>query len=49
MSMAGLAMGNQVNANQLRRWVQLHGKRGDAPAARSAPAAGDDRRRADCL
>jgi transposase len=33
MSLAGLAMGNQVNANQLRRWVQLHGKRGDAPAA----------------
>ena len=33
MSLAGLAMGNQVNANQLRRWVQLHGKRGDTPAA----------------
>ena len=33
MSLAGLAMGNQVNANQLRRWVQLHGKLGDAPAA----------------
>jgi transposase-like protein len=33
MSLAGLAMSNQVNANQLRRWVQLHGKRGDAPAA----------------
>ena len=33
MSLAGLAMGNQVNANQLRRWVQLHGKRDDAPAA----------------
>jgi len=26
MSLAGLAMSNQVNANQLRRWVQLHGK-----------------------
>ena len=24
---AGLAMSNRVNANQLRRWVQLHGKR----------------------
>ena len=24
MSMAGLAMRNQVNANQLRRWVKLH-------------------------
>jgi transposase-like protein len=33
MSLAGLAMGNQVNANQRRRWVQLHGKGGDAPAA----------------
>lgn len=33
MSLAGLAMNNQVNANQLRRWVQLHGKRGDAPTA----------------
>jgi len=28
MSLAGLAMSNQVNANQLRRWVQLHGKLG---------------------
>lgn len=33
VSLAGLAMGNQVNANQLRRWVQLHGKRSVAPAA----------------
>jgi transposase-like protein len=33
MSLAGLAMGNQVNANQLRRWVQLHGRRDEAPAA----------------
>lgn len=33
MPLAGLAMGNQVNANQLRRWVQLHGKRRVAPAA----------------
>jgi transposase-like protein len=24
MSTAGLAMRNQVNANQLRRWVKLH-------------------------
>ena len=28
MSMAGLAMRNQVNANQLRRWVQLHRRHG---------------------
>ena len=35
MSLAGLAMSNQVNANQLRRWVQLHGK----PRAVSAAAA----------
>ena len=33
MSLAGLAMGNQINANQLRRWVQLYGKRGDEPAS----------------
>lgn len=33
MSLADLAMGNQVNANQLRRWVQLHGKRSVAPVA----------------
>ena len=33
MSLAGLAMGNQVNANQLRRWVQLRGRRDDLPAA----------------
>ena len=26
ISLAGLAMSNQVNANQLRRWVQLHGR-----------------------
>jgi transposase-like protein len=26
MSVAGLALSNQVNANQLRRWVQLHRK-----------------------
>ena len=25
VSVAGLAMSNQVNANQLRRWVKLHG------------------------
>jgi transposase-like protein len=39
-SLAGLAMSNQVNANQLRRWVQLHGNRagGSAvPAARLLP------------
>jgi transposase len=27
VSLAGLAMSNQVNANQLRRWVHLHGHR----------------------
>lgn len=32
MSLAGLAMNNQVNANQLRRWVQLHGKPSQATA-----------------
>ena len=32
MSMAGLAMRNQVNANQLRRWVTLH-RRGTGAAA----------------
>jgi transposase-like protein len=34
MSMAGLAMRNQVNANQLRRWVTLHRRgAGDVTAA----------------
>ncbi len=34
VSLAGLAMSNQVNANQLRRWVQLQGRRhGAVPAA----------------
>jgi transposase-like protein len=34
MSMAGLAMRNQVNANQLRRWVMLHRRgMGDVLAA----------------
>jgi transposase-like protein len=34
MSMAGLAMRNQVNANQLRRWVTLHRQgTGDVAAA----------------
>ena len=38
MSMAGLAMRNQVNANQLRRWVQLHRcLQGDAPMPRLLP------------
>jgi transposase len=39
VSMAGLAMRNQINANQLRRWVQLHGKRtgSAAVAARLVP------------
>jgi transposase-like protein len=31
MSTAGLAMRNEVNANQLRRWVMLYGKREAAP------------------
>ncbi len=31
MSLAGLAVANRVNANQLRRWVQLHGRRGEVP------------------
>jgi len=35
MSMAGLAMRNQVNANLLRRWVQLHHL--DVDKAASAP------------
>ena len=34
MSVSGLAMSNQVNANQLRRWVMLHRRR-----AASSPAA----------
>jgi transposase-like protein len=34
MSLAALAMSNQVNANQLRRWVQLHDQhRADSIAA----------------
>ncbi|HOB95530.1 MAG TPA: transposase [Aquabacterium sp.] len=33
MSLSGLAMSNQVNANQLRRWVQLRGRPRDAVAA----------------
>ena len=39
MSLAGLAMSNQINANQLRRWVQLHGKHrvGPSPAASLLP------------
>ena len=36
MSLAGLAMSNQVNANQLRRWVQLHGKRSAGLAGAAA-------------
>lgn len=34
ISVAGLALSNQVNANQLRRWIQLHGS---AAAALPAP------------
>jgi transposase-like protein len=39
MSMAGLAMRNQVNANQLRRWVHLHQRReaGGTAATRLLP------------
>lgn len=33
LSVAGLALSNQVNANQLRRWVQLHGKASAGPSA----------------
>ena len=36
MSVAGLALSNQVNANQLRRWIQLHGSAAAAPATRAA-------------
>lgn len=35
MSVAGLALSNQVNANQLRRWISLHGV--PATAAVAAP------------
>lgn len=35
MSVASLAMHNQVNANQLRRWVLVHQQR-SAPAAQSS-------------
>jgi len=40
VSLAGLAMSNQVNANQLRRWVQLHGQQRPDPSAGDL-AAGD--------
>ena len=33
MSVAGLALSNQVNANQLRRWVQLHWAVGASPSS----------------
>jgi transposase len=36
MSLAGLAMSNQVNANQLRRWVQLHGNHRAGPITAAA-------------
>ena len=37
-SMAGLAMRNQVNANQLRRWVTLHRQgTGDVAAVKLLP------------
>ena len=32
ISVAGLALSNQVNANQLRRWVQLQGNAGPGPS-----------------
>ena len=37
MSVAGLAMRNDVNANQLRRWVQLYRRRGAVQAGRLLP------------
>jgi transposase-like protein len=33
MSVAGLALSNRVNANQLRRWVQLHSNEGTGPSS----------------
>lgn len=37
MSVAGLALSNQVNANQLRRWIQMHGSAAATlPAPRTA-------------
>lgn len=33
MSVAALAMSNQINANQLRRWMQLHSRQSTLPAA----------------
>lgn len=36
MSVSGLAMNNQVNANQLRRWVQLLDKHVAGPSATAA-------------
>ena len=33
MSVAALAMTNQINANQLRRWMQLHSRQSTLPAA----------------
>lgn len=38
MSVAGLAMRNEINANQLRRWIKLRVHEGvEAPAARLLP------------
>lgn len=37
VSVAGLAMRNDVNANQLRRWVQLYRRRGAVAASRLLP------------
>jgi transposase-like protein len=37
MSLAGLAMRNQVNANQLRRWVMLHQRAWPAPSQALLP------------
>jgi transposase len=37
MSLAGLAMRNQVNANQLRRWVMLHERAWPAPTQSLLP------------
>lgn len=37
ISVSGLAMRNQVNANQLRRWVKLRGLQGGLAAAKLLP------------
>ena len=39
MSVSGLAMSNQVNANQLRRWIQLHDQHGPGTTSAGPTAA----------